>query len=304
MGLEAIHLVSGALYADLGLLFGAPLFAMVLAKPHAEPLQRGTLAVLAVTGLCLSLAGFALTAAAMGGTSVIEMDPDLFTFVVTGTAVGWAFLVRLAALVLILVSTAISTSSTTTRPILVVTLAAVSVASQAWSGHAAASDGAAGLVRLAGDIAHLLTASVWLGALVILLRRLLAKLPQDEEHRIRTWQMLASFGSVGTIVVATLILTGLLNAAFLLRPVDLRLLPSTQYGQLLLLKLTLFGVMLGLAALNRFRLSPALARADKASNGSAAVLALRVSVGLEFTLAGAILLLVGWLGTLEPTFGG
>lgn len=303
MALEAIHLVRGALYADLGLLFGAPLFAMVLAKPHAEPLQRGTLTVLAVIGLCLSLAGFALTAAAVGGTSVIEMDPDLFTFVVTGTAVGWAFQVRLAALVLILVSTAIPTSSRTTRPILVVTLGAVSVASLVWSGHAAASEGAAGFVRLAGDIAHLLAASTWLGALVILLRQLLAELPQDEEHIVRTWQMLASFGSVGTIVVATLILTGLLNAAFLMRPVDLPLLPSTQYGQLLLIKLSLFGAMLGLAALNRFRLSPALARAARASNYPTAVRALRLSVGLELTLAGAILLLVGWLGTLEPALG-
>lgn len=112
--------------------------------------------------------------------------------------------------------------------------------------------------------------------------------------------MLASFGRVGTIVVAVVILTGLLNTSFLLKLDDLPLLPSTQYGQLLLIKLTLFGGMLGLAALNRFRLSPALARNAKAGNGSAAIRALRVSIGLEFTLAAAILLIVGWLGTLEP----
>ena len=112
--------------------------------------------------------------------------------------------------------------------------------------------------------------------------------------------MLASFGRVGTIVVAVVILTGLLNTSFLLKLDDLPLLPSTQYGQLLLIKLTLFGGMLGLAALNRFRLSPALARNANAGNGSAAIRALRLSIGLEFTLAAAILVIVGWLGTLEP----
>lgn len=299
MSLEAIHLVRGGLYADLGVLFGAPIFATQLAWPRALPLKRGTLALLAVAGLCLSLIGFAMTAAAMAGTSAFEIDPDLFTSIVTSTGVGWAFLVRLTALVLILTSTAIPAGPQTPATKIVAGLGAIAIASLAWSGHAASSDGAASMVRFSGDIFHLLAASVWLGALVILLRQLSATQPPDGDI-LGTWQMLASFGRVGTIVVAVVILTGLLNTSFLLKLDDLPLLPSTQYGQLLLIKLTLFGGMLGLAALNRFRLSPALARNAKAGNGSAAIRALRLSIGLEFTLAAAILFIVGWLGTLDP----
>lgn len=107
MSLEAIHLVRGGLYVDLGVLFGAPIFATQLAWPRASPLKRGTLALLVVAGLCLSLIGFAMTAAAMAGTSAFEIDPDLFTSIVTGTGAGWAFLVRITALVLILTSIAI-----------------------------------------------------------------------------------------------------------------------------------------------------------------------------------------------------
>ncbi len=84
---------------------------------------------------------------------------------------------------------------------------------------------------------------------------------------------------------------------------DLPLALSTPYGQLLLIKLILFGVMLGLAALNRFQLTPALASDAHTGSPSKAIRALRLSVGLEFGLITAILALVGWFGTLEPTIG-
>lgn len=300
MDLGVIHLVRWALYADLGLLFGAPLFAISLAKPRTEPLRRGTLALLALVGLSLSLAGFALTAAGMAGASVFEIDPGLFTLVLTATSAGWAFMVRLAALVLILASTAIPTTGQISRTRFVAVLGAVAVGSLAWSGHAAASEGVAGTVRLAGDIAHMLAASVWLGALVILLRQLLVKLPQDEDDALRTLQMLSNFGGVGSVLVATLILTGILNAAFLFTLADLPLLPTSPYGQLLLIKLVLFAAMLGLAALNRFQFTPALVRDAETKGATTAVRVLRLSVGLEFTLASLILALVGLLGTLEP----
>lgn len=299
----AIHLVRWALYADLGTIFGTALFATIFSQPRAEPLSRKTLGLLAVAGLSLSLAGFAQTAAGMAGTSIFEIDPDLFTLVLTSTSAGWAFLMRLAALILILASSAIPEISKPTRDKFAAALGAFAVSSLAWSGHAAASNGIAGAVRLAGDITHMLAAAVWLGALVILLRQLLVKLPQDRDNALRSWQMLSNFGSVGTVVVATLILTGLLNGAFLFKLADLPLALSMPYGQLLLIKLILFGAMLGLAALNRFRLTPALASDAHAGDPSKAMRALRLSVGMEFSLIVAILALVGWLGSLEPTIG-
>ena len=80
---------------------------------------------------------------------------------------------------------------------------------------------------------------------------------------------------------------------------QLLLLPTSPYGQLLLIKLALFALMLILASLNRFRLTPALGR-DLTSDGAPAVNQLRASLALEAGAAVIILGLVSWFGTLEP----
>ena len=77
-------------------------------------------------------------------------------------------------------------------------------------------------------------------------------------------------------------------------------LPATRYGQLLIAKLALFLVMVGLAASNRWRLTPALARGIAHGQTDGAVKALRFSIQAEVVVFVAILLLVGWLGTLDP----
>jgi putative copper resistance protein D len=58
--------------------------------------------------------------------------------------------------------------------------------------------------------------------------------------------------------------------------------------------------MLGLAAANRFRLTPALERVIGTGDTKSAIGALRKSLAIETGAAIAILALVGWLGTLEP----
>jgi putative copper resistance protein D len=63
---------------------------------------------------------------------------------------------------------------------------------------------------------------------------------------------------------------------------------------------TLFLVMLVLAAANRFRLVPALEAAIDAGDNRRARDAMRRSLLLEIGCAVAILALVAWLGTLEP----
>lgn len=151
MVIGAIHLVRWALYSDLGILFGAPLFAIGLARPRAEPLSRTAIGFLAGAGLILSAAGFTLTAAGMTGTGVFEITADLVELVLASTSAGWAFLVRFGALALILVSSAIKAVGPTARATFAAALGAIAVGSLAWSGHAAASDGIPGLVRLAGD---------------------------------------------------------------------------------------------------------------------------------------------------------
>src|SRR3546814_15261958 len=75
---------------------------------------------------------------------------------------------------------------------------------------------------------------------------------------------------------------------------------QSAYGQLLLIKLVLFGLMLALAASNRFSLTPALATGIEDGNIEGAVLRLRRSLWLEGGAAVLILALVAWLGTLLP----
>lgn len=300
MGFETIHAVRWATYADLAVLFGAPLFALGQPKAFGDALNIGVLAGLAGAGLALSVSGFALVLAAMGGTGVYEIDPETFTYVLASTAVGWAFLARMSALLLIVLALAIPSIERRIKLNSVSLFGAVAVGSLAWSGHAAASQGVAGAVRLAGDIAHMLAASTWVGALVILFRQVLLAGPGDAANTRLAWEMLSGFAVPGSVIVGIVLFTGLLNAAFLFGPADVLLMPSSPYGQLLLIKLVLFGGMLCLAALNRFTLTPALARRADSGELVQSIRALRLSTGMELTLAIAILAPVGWLGTLEP----
>lgn len=102
MGFEAIHAARWALYLILGILSGAPFYARFLARPRVAPLRSVTLGLLALAGLTLSLCGFALSIAAMSGTSVSDTDPELLRIMILTTAMGWAFTAQSASLLAIL----------------------------------------------------------------------------------------------------------------------------------------------------------------------------------------------------------
>src|SRR3546814_18620045 len=74
---------------------------------------------------------------------------------------------------------------------------------------------------------------------------------------------------------------------------------QSAYGQLLLIKLVLFGLMLALAASNRFSLTPALATGIEDGNIEGAVLRLRRSLWLE---GGAAVLILALFPCLGPFF--
>jgi copper transport protein len=94
-------------------------------------------------------------------------------------------------------------------------------------------------------------------------------------------------------VVGALVLTGLILATVQLE--SFHALIATQYGMILSLKLALVVMLLGLAALNRFRLTPALALDP--SNARPLVR----SILAECVVAGAILAVVaGWRFTPPP----
>jgi putative copper resistance protein D len=294
-----------ALYADLGLAFGWPLFCLYALwgevrrreghLPAALPLV-----LFGLTGLLLSALGFGLMLAAMSGTGLGELDWELARTVIGDSAVGKAFLVRLAALALVALAGCWSLRAPLAGLCLAAVCGAVALASLAFNGHAGATEGQLGIVHLLSDFLHLLAAGLWLGALAALLA-LVARHRGDRARLDITYRALHGFSRVGTAAVLVLVLTGIINAALIIRPFDPRVV-STAYGQLLLVKLALFGLMLTLAAANRFRLTPSLGTAlDAPAAPERPAARLRLSIALETGAAVAILALVGWLGTLDPS---
>ena len=309
--------VRWALYIDLMLLFGLPMFALYglgggeRSRHDIVPL-RPLLPLLSVAAILLSLLWLANVCASMAGTDILRLDRATVDMVATQTPLGVAWQVRLAALAAVLLL-AVLPRRRTNRPVLLATslAAGVAVATLAWAGHGAAGEGPAGNIQLTADIVHLLAAGIWIGALVaftlLLIRSHTMSVRENgrlEEHIAVTHHALEKFSVAGSIVVGLLIATGLVNSVMLVGIVNAPHLLSTLYGQVLAAKLVVFGIMLLLAGQNRFRLTPALDRARRTRNLAASLAALRRSLLLETGAGLAVLGLVAWLGTLSPPLSG
>ena len=107
------------------------------------------------------------------------------------------------------------------------------------------------------------------------------------------------FSSMGYVAVAaTILVSGLVNAWLLVG--SFANLVATPYGQLLIVKLCLFGGMLALAALNRFWLVPSLIREDALRGPAAGLSKFRGHILGEQAFGFLIILLVSAIGIIEP----
>jgi putative copper resistance protein D len=252
-------------------------------------LLTGAALLLAV---CSGAAWLVWVAADITNASLLDVcrNGDLWT-VLTQTRFGLVSISRLA-LALLLGASMLRPAARLAQHLLQIAAATALIGALALTGHAGAEPGPAGAVHLAADMPHLIAAGCWLGALPALALLL------DRARRARTdnWSRVAAhaahrFSPLGIACVATLLASGSLNAWMLLSsPRDIIV---TGYGRLLLVKIGLFVAMLGIAAVNRFRLTPRLPerRAMRAL--------LRNTLG-ETGLGLCVLLLVGALGTLAP----
>ncbi|MDH2149294.1 copper resistance protein CopD, partial [Sphingobium yanoikuyae] len=203
-----------ALYADLGLLFGLPLFALY-APGGGRTVQRhlpmgAMVACLACFGLLLSALGFAVQAAAMSGLPLTQPDFALLGDLINETAMGAALKARLVALLVLLFCVLLYRRQS--RPAFIAsTLAgALALATLAWSGHGAAGEGYPGWLQLVADLVHLLAAGAWVGALAAFLALVMPKAATGDMERVSlAEEALTGFSLVGTIIVALLILTGM-----------------------------------------------------------------------------------------------
>lgn len=308
---EAVPIVVRfGIYLDLMLLFGVPLFGLYglrrVERSHPAPLPLRTLyAAGAVLGLLLSLLALFMLAASMSGSSLAQVGRASVSVLLFETSVGTAWQARMGALILFLILALFGNRTRRSWPWLLAIFGGIALASLAWGGHGAMDGGGVGTVHLVADIVHLLAAGVWVAALVslaILLfrpHRLMSAAHVELSHRA-----LASFAVVGTIVVSLLVLTGIVNSWLLIGLDGVASLPFDLYGRLLIAKLLLFLAMLGLAALNRYRMTPALEEAIACGDHARAVRDLRRSLLLETSAAVFILVLVSWMGMLAPPISG
>lgn len=266
---------------------GLPLYALTAWRlaPIGVATRRVT-AVLAVLAGLASLWWVVASVAAMAATPVAELDRETIMVVAGATPLGMVLVVRLAALAVLA-----ATILWARLPLAVPLLAGlVALATMAFTGHAGATEGTAGLVHRLSDVIHLAAAACWLAALLRFVVGVLRGEPAQMAAR-----HLARFAATGTVIVTLLVVTGVINAGLI---AGWALPPRSLWTALLAVKLALFAAMLGLAALNRWRLTPALER-----GGASARAALRRSLVGELTCGLALVGVVAVLGTLDPAGG-
>lgn len=299
-----------ALYVDLMLLTGLAAFPLYMFD-RDERSDAGLAAILAAPlrglvlfGLLASAVGMAVLTANMQGVGLLAVDPAMLATMIGETDVGTAWLFRMIALLVAAgAAWGLSGRPAATSAILAIAGSAA-IATLAWSGHAGATEGPAGTLHRISDALHLIAAAVWIGAIaafLLLLRPRRGDIPPEQAALVT--RSLDRFARTGTICVLVLTATGLINAQLIFGIANAGRSLMSPYGQLLLVKLLLFGAMLLLAAANRWRLTPALAASLDGGDSRAAIGAMRRSLVIEVLAGVVILALVAWFGTLEPALG-
>lgn len=283
------------LYGGALMALGLPAYIACAPSPARDwLLGRGwtRLFVAAAAALALIASGghLLLLTAAMNGVGAGEVSREMLRFVATGMPVGRAALVRLIALIL-LVGLAAGRRRLPVAGCIVA--GAVAVASLAWNGHAMMHEGVTGWLHVSVDQIHLIAAALWLGGVVALLSLSPA---EDTRSSLARREAFVAFSFVGSAVVATLVLTGVINTV-LVTALGIGGEPARDYLALLGLKLAAFLGGLGLAAHNRYRLAPALMAALPDGDLTTRI---RRSLTTELVLLLLIVAVVSFLGTLSP----
>ena len=294
-----------ALYVDLMLVFGLPLFQLhALRKPERSSALAAKFSTLtisaAIAGLILSAVSMILMVKAMSGAADFSsIEQHMIEMMLTETSFGIAWCVRMAMLVLVVLGGVLLAREATIKFGVMSLTGGVALATLSWGGHGAMDEGMRGQLHLAADIIHLLAAGAWIGALAVFILMLVLRYGNDAADISLLSRTLNGFALMGTVIVGSLLITGAINYWLIVGPIVAGLF-STPYGQLLMTKLFLFTMMLALAAANRYRLSPLLERAHVAGEYGEAIGALRRSLFIETCCAFLILALVAWFGTLGP----
>lgn len=257
------------------------------------------LVLLALLG---GLASLAYQSADVTGRVGAALEPAIWLRLLLETQFGTVWLVR-HALLLLLAALALlrererSTADWAAFRLEGWLLGAAAAGTAAWAGHAAAVQSSAPLPALV-DALHLLTAGVWLGALIPL-AALLRSASLEAGADARPYAVLAirRFSSIALVAMLLIVASGLGNAWFEIGTVPGLL--GTRYGWLLLAKIALLVPALALARVNRHVLLPALS-GEAATVGRPAMARLGRFLGWEAGLALLILAITSALSLTPP----
>jgi copper resistance protein D len=299
---RAVHFAASAMIA------GVLLFRIAVAVPAlrsapstAQLVETKTLRVACISLGISAASGVAwilLQAPAMSGLSFSEaMTADVIGTVVTETQFG--LFAEIRVVLAMMVAACLAYDRYPMARWLGLASSLCLIAAIAATGHAGATEGTAGLVHLVADAVHLVASAAWIGgvlALVLLIRATRRANPVAWPSLVR--DATGRFSILAILSVSALLVTGIVNGVILVG--SLRALLVTKYGQLLMLKIVLFAVMLGFAAANRFRLTPRLAGLPNGARELDAVRRLTRNCNIEIALGLAIFAIVGALGTMHP----
>ena len=263
-----------AMFQAAGMAFFIALFGRML-EDSLSPLWRIT-KLSAITAIVLCVGQYALEAARMADDMSGVIDPSL-QMIAMHSARSLVLATRLLGLVLIAMTVA-RRDIGKTLSLLGGGMVAISFM---LTGHTAASPLRWGLALLLSI--HVIIVAFWFGALVPLF------VICTRETPIRAGQVTEAFSKVALWLVPGIFGAGVLIGLVLVRHLaELR----TGYGDSLIAKFTGFVLLMGLAALNKWRLGPAIASGD-----IRILRAFRRTLGAEYVLILAVLCITAVMTT-------
>jgi copper resistance protein D len=300
--IRAIHFGATAVMAG-SLIFRIAVAGPALrSAPAATQVIRSQILLMAWIAFAIAAASgviwLQLETASMSGRSFAEaMTSDMLSTVLNETQFGLVSKIRFV--LAIILAACLAYDRLAPARWLALGSALGLVAAIAWTGHAGSTVGEMGGVHLAADVLHLSAAAAWVGGLVSLALLLGAARRKQSFAWVSLSRGAAQrFSTLGIVSVGTLFVTGTVNAWILVG--SFRALLVTEYGQLLMLKIAVFALMLVFATVNRFWLTPQLIVSSESDAQLDALRQLTRNSIVEIAFGFTVFAIVGALGTLHP----
>lgn len=295
-------------FASVFLLFGTSFFWFYMPREHSLSRPGQMEKALAATTVMLRIAApvAAISGAAWMALVLMNMTSDIHSvfdlenwrLYFFETPVGLVSIIRLVLLAIALVLAFLPWHGRVWYSSML-HIGALLLISQAWLGHAA--QGGAGLygaIMILVYATHALATASWVGGLPPLLFALVEQRRfAPNEARECTLDILSRFSLMAMVAVTLLIASGIANAGFRVMGSFGKLF-YTEYGDALLLKVTLVSAMLALAFFNRFIFMPRLRSGSL--KGVKYIFRLGHSVTLELALGVLVLGAAAVLGITPP----